>query len=62
MLTEGFCSFHDRNPEHSKLVVFIQPELGGMLPGSVVETALPTTLINLITETRAGLKGLKDRN
>ncbi|XP_064295332.1 stAR-related lipid transfer protein 6 isoform X2 [Phalacrocorax carbo] len=56
------CSPLPENPEHSKLVVFIQPELGGMLPCSVVETALPTTLINLITETRAGLKGLKDRN
>ncbi|KAM9214221.1 stAR-related lipid transfer protein 6 [Leptosomus discolor] len=56
------CSPLPENPEHSKLVVFIQPELGGMLPGSLVETALPTTLINLITETRAGLKGLKDHN
>jgi len=62
VLTEGFCSFHPRNPEHSKLVVFIQPQLGGMLPSSVVETALPATLINLITDTRAGLQGLKDRN
>ncbi|XP_009698923.1 PREDICTED: stAR-related lipid transfer protein 6, partial [Cariama cristata] len=56
------CSPLPENPEHSKLVVFIQPQLGGMLPGSVVETALPNTLINLITETRAGLKGLKDHN
>ncbi|XP_049650254.1 stAR-related lipid transfer protein 6 [Accipiter gentilis] len=56
------CSPLPENPEHSKLVVFIQPELGGMLPSSVVETALPTTLINLITETRAGLKGLKDHD
>lgn len=57
-LIEGFCSISDRNPEHSKLVVFIQPELGGILPHSVVETALPTILINLITDTRAGLKAL----
>nr|XP_009943492.1 PREDICTED: stAR-related lipid transfer protein 6 [Opisthocomus hoazin] len=56
------CSPLPENPEHSKLVVFIQPQLGGMLPSSVVETALPATLINLITDTRAGLQGLKDRN
>ncbi|XP_006269715.1 stAR-related lipid transfer protein 6 isoform X1 [Alligator mississippiensis] len=52
------CSPLPENPEHSKLVVFIQPELGGILPHSVVETALPTILINLITDTRAGLKAL----
>ncbi|XP_030324407.1 stAR-related lipid transfer protein 6, partial [Calypte anna] len=56
------CSPLPENPQHSKLVVFIQPELGGRLPCSVVETALPTTLINLITETRAGLQSLKDQN
>ncbi|NXO03179.1 STAR6 protein, partial [Rhinopomastus cyanomelas] len=50
------CSPLPENPEHSKLVVFIQPELGGMLPVSVVESALPATLISLITDTRAGLK------
>ncbi|XP_010001071.1 PREDICTED: stAR-related lipid transfer protein 6 [Chaetura pelagica] len=56
------CSPLPENPEHSKLVVFIQPELGGMLPCSVVESVLPATLINLITATKAGLKSLGAHN
>uniref|UniRef100_A0A8C3IRE1 Uncharacterized protein n=1 Tax=Chrysemys picta bellii TaxID=8478 RepID=A0A8C3IRE1_CHRPI len=48
------------NPEHSKLIVFIQPERGGMLLQSVVEIALLTTRINLITEARSGIKMLKN--
>lgn len=35
---------------------------GGMLPGSLGETALPAALINFITEARAGLKALKEQN
>uniref|UniRef100_A0A8C3RIC4 Uncharacterized protein n=1 Tax=Chelydra serpentina TaxID=8475 RepID=A0A8C3RIC4_CHESE len=49
-----------RNPEHSKLIVFIQPERGGMLLPSVVEISLLTTLINLITAARSGIKMLKN--
>ncbi|XP_075442688.1 stAR-related lipid transfer protein 6 isoform X3 [Ascaphus truei] len=52
------CSTLPENPAHSKLVVFIQPELGGLLPRSVVESALPSNLVNLINDTRVGLKKL----
>ncbi|KAG7481556.1 hypothetical protein MATL_G00067930 [Megalops atlanticus] len=50
------CSPLTENPDHSKLVVFIQPDLGGMLPRSVVESALPNNVINLISDARAGIK------
>ncbi|MEE6457859.1 hypothetical protein FKM82_000075 [Ascaphus truei] len=52
------CSTLPENLAHSKLVVFIQPELGGLLPRSVVESALPSNLVNLINDTRVGLKKL----
>ncbi|XP_064409889.1 stAR-related lipid transfer protein 6 [Latimeria chalumnae] len=50
------CSPLAEKPTHSKLVVFIQPDLGGMLPRSIVESALPNNLINLVNDTRLGLK------
>ncbi|XP_041435130.1 stAR-related lipid transfer protein 6 [Xenopus laevis] len=50
--------FIPRNPAHSKLSVFIQPELGGLLPRSLVESALPNNVFNLIKDTREGLKQL----
>ncbi|KAE8636689.1 hypothetical protein XENTR_v10003085 [Xenopus tropicalis] len=52
------CSPLPENPEHSKLVVFIQPELGGLLPRSLVETALPNNVFNLIKDTKEGVKKL----
>ncbi|KAG8456770.1 hypothetical protein GDO86_002523 [Hymenochirus boettgeri] len=52
------CSPLPENPAHSKLVVFIQPELGGLLPRSVVESALPNNVLNLIANSKAGLKKL----
>ncbi|KAM4810226.1 stAR-related lipid transfer protein 6 [Rhinophrynus dorsalis] len=52
------CSPLPENPAHSKLVVFIQPELGGLLPRSLVETALPNNVLNLINDARTGLKKL----
>ncbi|XP_066567062.1 stAR-related lipid transfer protein 6 [Amia ocellicauda] len=50
------CSPLPQSPGHSKLVVFIQPDLGGRLPRSLVESALPNNIINLINDTRAGIK------
>ncbi|XP_072272578.1 stAR-related lipid transfer protein 6 [Pyxicephalus adspersus] len=50
------CSPLPENPAHSKLVVFIQPELGGLLPRSVVESALPSNVTSLISGARAGIK------
>ncbi|XP_043931071.1 stAR-related lipid transfer protein 6 [Protopterus annectens] len=53
------CSPLPENPAHSKIMVFVQPELGGMLPHSVVEAAVPNNLISLISDVRDGLKTLR---
>ncbi|XP_018426473.1 PREDICTED: stAR-related lipid transfer protein 6 [Nanorana parkeri] len=50
------CSPLPENPAHSKLVVFIQTELGGLLPRALVESALPSNIIGLITNVREGTK------
>ncbi|MBN3283691.1 STAR6 protein, partial [Polyodon spathula] len=52
------CSPLREAPGHSKLVVFIQPDLGGMLPRSVVESAIPNNIVNLINDTRTGIKAM----
>lgn len=52
------CSPLPETPGHSKLVVFIQPDLGGMLPRSVVESAIPNNIVNLINDTRTGIKAM----
>ncbi|XP_053304187.1 stAR-related lipid transfer protein 6 [Spea bombifrons] len=52
------CSPLPENPAQTRFVVFIQPELGGLLPRSVVESALPNNVINLINDVRVGLKKL----
>ncbi|CAI9597922.1 unnamed protein product [Staurois parvus] len=59
--TGYICSPLPENPAHSKLVVYIQPELGGLLPRSVVESALPSNVINLITGAREGIKKIFPR-
>ncbi|KAM4710409.1 stAR-related lipid transfer protein 6 [Discoglossus pictus] len=50
------CSPLPENPAHSKLVVFFQPELGGLLPRSLVESVLPNNAVNLINDARKGLQ------
>ncbi|CAH2296654.1 stAR-related lipid transfer 6 [Pelobates cultripes] len=50
------CSPLPENPAHCKFVVFIQPELGGLLPRSVVESALPNNVVGLVNDVRIGLK------
>ncbi|XP_063816055.1 stAR-related lipid transfer protein 6 [Pseudophryne corroboree] len=52
------CSPLPENPAHSKLVVFIQPDLGGLLPRAVVETALPSNVVGLVSDVREGIKKL----
>ncbi|XP_044150753.1 stAR-related lipid transfer protein 6 [Bufo gargarizans] len=52
------CSPLPENPAHSRLEVFIQPNLGGLLPRSVVETALPSNVVGLINDAREGIKTL----
>ncbi|KAK1176143.1 stAR-related lipid transfer protein 6-like isoform X1 [Acipenser oxyrinchus oxyrinchus] len=55
---EYICSPLPETPGHSKLVVFIQPDLGGKLPRSVVEFAIPNNIVNLINDTRTGIKAM----
>ncbi|KAM5194636.1 stAR-related lipid transfer protein 6 isoform 1-T2 [Mantella aurantiaca] len=50
------CSPLPENPAHSKISVYIQTELGGLLPRSLVEAALPSNVINLINNAREGIK------
>lgn len=52
------CSPLPENPAHSRLVVFIQPDLGGLLPRALVETALPNNVIGLISDASEGIKKL----
>ncbi|XP_023659010.2 stAR-related lipid transfer protein 6 [Paramormyrops kingsleyae] len=50
------CSPLMGTPSRSQLEVYIQPDLGGMLPRTVVEAALPNNIIDLVNSARAGLK------
>ncbi|KAM8962039.1 stAR-related lipid transfer protein 6 [Pelodytes ibericus] len=52
------CTPLPENPAHTRFVVFIQPELGGLLPRTVVETALPNNVVSLFSDVRDGLKKL----
>ncbi|XP_077202920.1 stAR-related lipid transfer protein 6 isoform X2 [Paroedura picta] len=47
------------NPEHCKLVGLIQVDLGGMMLPSVVHSVMPMSLMNFVTDCRAGMKKLK---
>ncbi|XP_063151412.1 stAR-related lipid transfer protein 4 isoform X1 [Candoia aspera] len=51
-----FCFPLTDNPRHSLLVGFIQTDLRGMLPQSVVDTAMAGTLINFYSDLRKALK------
>ncbi|XP_042304902.1 stAR-related lipid transfer protein 6 [Sceloporus undulatus] len=53
------CSPLPENPQHTKFVAILQVDLGGMLMPSVIDSVMPTTLINLVTDCKAGLKKLK---
>ncbi|XP_060092440.1 stAR-related lipid transfer protein 6 [Heteronotia binoei] len=56
----GFaCSPSPENPQHCKMVAVIQVDLGGKLLPSVIQSVMPTSLVNLITDIRAGIKKLK---
>ncbi|KAH0627837.1 hypothetical protein JD844_008322, partial [Phrynosoma platyrhinos] len=53
------CSPLPENPEHTKFVAILQVDLGGMLMPSLIDSVMPMTLINLVTDFKAGLKSLK---
>ncbi|XP_071990174.1 stAR-related lipid transfer protein 6 [Engystomops pustulosus] len=52
------CSPLPENPSHTRLVVFIQPNLGGLLPRSVVDSAIPSNVVGLIRDVQEGIKKL----
>ncbi|XP_038599844.1 stAR-related lipid transfer protein 6 isoform X1 [Tachyglossus aculeatus] len=56
------CSPLPENPSYSRLVVFVQPELRGNLPRPVIESALPTSLVNLISDLKDGIKSPKSHS
>ena len=45
-----------RNPKKTRVVNFVQSELGGMLPKSLVEQALPGNIINFFENLKKTLK------
>ncbi|XP_007895598.1 stAR-related lipid transfer protein 4 [Callorhinchus milii] len=51
-----FCIPLKSNPERSILTGFIQSDLRGMLPQSVVDSAMANSLVNFYKELRSGLK------
>ncbi|XP_075703707.1 LOW QUALITY PROTEIN: stAR-related lipid transfer protein 6 [Rhinoderma darwinii] len=52
----GYVCSPPENPAHSRLVAYIQPDLGGLLPRAIVESALPGNIVGLINDVREGIK------
>lgn len=50
------CSPLKENPAYSKLVVFVQTEMKGKLPASVIEKSMPSNLVNFFLNVKDGLK------
>ncbi|KAL7989127.1 hypothetical protein Chor_008046 [Crotalus horridus] len=48
------------NPEHTKLQIIIQVDLGGFLMPSVIDHVMPMSLINFVTDCKAGFKMLRE--
>ena len=46
----------DRDPNRTRMTNYIQTDLGGMLPKSLVENALPSNQINFFTALGNALK------
>lgn len=51
------CLQHPEQPQHSRLLSFIQPDIRGMLPRSLVDSAIPGSMIDFFNNLRACLKG-----
>ncbi|XP_063147209.1 stAR-related lipid transfer protein 6 [Candoia aspera] len=49
------------NPQQSKFTVIIQVDMGGLLKRSVIDSVMPLSLINFVTDCKAGFKMLKER-
>ncbi|KAK9408657.1 stAR-related lipid transfer protein 6 [Crotalus adamanteus] len=48
------------NPEHTRLQIIIQVDLGGFLIPSVIDHVMPMSLINFVTDCKAGFKMLRE--
>ncbi|XP_011806386.1 PREDICTED: stAR-related lipid transfer protein 6 [Colobus angolensis palliatus] len=56
----GFvCSPMKENPAYSKLVMFVQTEMRGKLPPSIIEKTMPSNLVNFILNAKDGIKAHK---
>ncbi|XP_023570772.1 stAR-related lipid transfer protein 6 isoform X2 [Octodon degus] len=53
------CSPLKENPAYSKLVMFVQTEMKGKLPPSVIEKTMPSNLINFVLNAKDGLRTCK---
>uniref|UniRef100_A0A8C5S6M9 START domain-containing protein n=1 Tax=Laticauda laticaudata TaxID=8630 RepID=A0A8C5S6M9_LATLA len=58
LLIKPHSSFF-RNPEHTKLMMVVQVDLGGFLMPSVINSVMPMSLINFVTDCKSGLKMLR---
>ncbi|PVD20063.1 hypothetical protein C0Q70_20557 [Pomacea canaliculata] len=45
-----------RRPQQTKLMTFIQPDIRGMLPRSLVDSAIPGSMVDFFNNLRACLK------
>ncbi|XP_007519300.1 stAR-related lipid transfer protein 6 [Erinaceus europaeus] len=50
------CSPLQENPQHSKLVMFVQTDMKGKLSPSIIEAAMPSNLINFMINAKDELK------
>ncbi|KAL8606443.1 hypothetical protein ACOMHN_015532 [Nucella lapillus] len=50
------CTDHPQRPKHSILMSFIQPDIRGMLPRSLVDSAIPGSMMDFFSNLRACLK------
>ncbi|XP_070790667.1 stAR-related lipid transfer protein 6 [Pituophis catenifer annectens] len=48
------------NPEHTRLTIILQVDLGGFLTPSVINSVMPMTLLNFVTDCKSGLKMLRE--
>ncbi|XP_008833904.1 stAR-related lipid transfer protein 6 [Nannospalax galili] len=53
------CTPLKENPAHSKLVMFVQTEMKGKLPSSIVEKSMPSNLVSFFLNAKDGVMAHK---
>ncbi|CAO2594392.1 StAR-related lipid transfer protein 6, partial [Lemmus lemmus] len=53
------CSPLKENPAYSKLVIFVQTEMRGKLPPSIIEKYMPSNLVSFFLNAKDGIKAHK---